>query len=183
MSAIDSIARKHKQFQEAHTQHISKFILTTALLTNVCRHTKVHDDVCLLRELLRVQAADEQEANTIDKALGQNLQLATQGLEREGVLRDRFEGEAEICARAYQHLPMQKRGDGDTFTKSDAGMDILAQRTLKAATGLLELLDITFSENQNVALLIVVILEVRTSPSRWRDDCLREASGQGVASG
>jgi hypothetical protein len=60
---------------------------------------------------------------------------------------------------------------------------MLRGHTFKVAAGLLELLDITFSEDQDVALLVLVVVEVSASPSGWRDNGLREASRQGGGSG
>jgi len=71
------------QLWEALTQHVAELILNTALLTEIRRDTEIHDDVGLIGQLLGIQAADEQEANAINEGLGQGLQLAAQGWERE----------------------------------------------------------------------------------------------------
>jgi hypothetical protein len=100
-------------------------ILTAALITNVRRDTKIHDEVDLARVLLGIQAADEEEANAIGQDLGQVLQFAAQGRERKQLLRDRLEAEVETYATANQHSPEQKsdnmilQNKGETFIKRD----------------------------------------------------------------
>jgi hypothetical protein len=122
---------EHNAAAGVRTEHVSKFILTTALLTNVCRDTKIHDEVCLIRELLRIQAANEQEADAIDEAFGQSLQLAAQGRERERLLRNTLKGEVEACARVYQHS-FELEGEGGQIIKSAMRMDDLAQSYLQS---------------------------------------------------
>jgi hypothetical protein len=108
------------------TQHVTTLILTAALIANVRRDTKIHDEVDLTRVLLGIQAADEEEANAIGKNLGQVLQLAAQSWERKQLLRDSLEAEVETYATANQHSPEQKsensiipKSEGKTITKSD----------------------------------------------------------------
>ena len=122
---------EHNAAAGVRTEHVSKFILTTALLTNVCRDTEIHDEVCLIRELLRIQAANEQEADAIDEAFGQSLQLAAQGRERERLLRNTLKGEVEACARVYQHS-FELEGEGGQIIKSAMRMDDLAQSYLQS---------------------------------------------------
>jgi hypothetical protein len=122
---------EHNAAAGVRTEHVSKFILTTALLTNVCRDTEIHDEVCLIRELLRIQAANEQEADAIDEAFGQSLQLAAQGRERERLLRNTLKGEVEACARVYQYS-FELEGEGGQIIKSAMRMDDLAQSYLQS---------------------------------------------------
>lgn len=122
---------EHNAAAGIRTEHVSKFILTTTLLTNVCGDTKIHDEVCLIRELLRIQAANEQEADAIDEAFGQSLQLAAQGRERERLLRNTLEGELEACARVYQHW-FEVEGEGDQIIKSAMRMDDVARTYLQS---------------------------------------------------
>lgn len=68
-------------------------------------------------------------------------------------------------------------------SKAPCAWTILRSHTFKVAAGLLELLDITFIEDQDVALLVLVVVEVSASPSGWRDNGLGEASRQGGGSG
>jgi len=102
VSALESILRRQKrscssttQRYDVRTQHVSTLILNAALVTNVRRDTEIHDEVCLTRVLLRIQAADEEEANATGELLGQGLQLIAQGWKREQLLRDGFKGEVE----------------------------------------------------------------------------------------
>jgi hypothetical protein len=59
----------------------------------------------------------------------------------------------------------------------------LGIHTFTVAAGLLELLDITLIENKDEGLGVLGVLEVSARPSGWRDNGLREASGQGGRSG
>ena len=113
------------------TQHVTTLILTAALIADVRRDTKIHDEVDLTRVLLGIQAANEKEANAIGENLGQVLQLAAQSWERKQLLRDRLEAEVETYATANQLLPEQK-SDNRMILESEAKMVIKGNEQTQA---------------------------------------------------
>lgn len=113
------------------TQHVTTLILTAALIADVRRDTKIHDEVDLTRVLLGIQATDEEEANAISENLGQVLQLAAQSWKGKQLLRDSLEAEVETYATANQLLPEQK-SDNRMILESEAKMVIKGNEQTQA---------------------------------------------------
>ena len=132
MSTSDSKAKRLERSEEGLTQHVSEFILNTTLLTKIRRDTEIHDDVGLIGELLRVQTADEQEADAVDESLGQGLQLAAQGWEREQLLRDSLKREIQTCERPYQQQFEDYERQWRLDLRGDARVEVLGHTYLQS---------------------------------------------------
>lgn len=164
------------------TQHVTTLILTAALIADVRRDTKIHDEVDLTRVLLGIQATDEEEANAIGENLGQVLQLAAQSWKGKQLLRDRLEAEVETYATANQLLPEQK-SENNMISKvkrkrSSKATTNSGKHTLEVAAGKLKLLHFTFSESEDIAVLVLAILKVNSGRSGRSGNGRRETSRQ-----